>query len=164
MLAKPKVYIETTIISYLTARPSNELLIGAHQELTNKWWNTKKDEFDLYVSELVIQEAGSGDEYAAKRRIESLELLPRLKFDVLSRNLAAKLARATQLPVRAAADAAHIAIAVANGMDYLLTWNCRHIANAQLRRTIEEVCELQGFSAPIICTPEELMENLSDDT
>lgn len=157
---KPRVYIETTVVSYLTARPSSELITTAHQKITQDWWNTKREDFQLFASELVIQEASAGDVDASQRRLEILTPIPLLQADTSTRRLAGFLAKATNIPQRAYADVAHIAMAVTNGMDFLLTWNCRHIANAQLRTIIENVCESQGYVAPTICTPEELMEDL----
>jgi hypothetical protein len=160
MADKPKVYVETTVISYLTARPSNELVAAAHQEITKEWWATKRESFDVFISELVLQEAGAGDQEASQRRLSVLASIPLLKPDEQTRRLAGLLASSTNIPQKALADLAHVALAVTNGMDYLITWNCRHIANAQLRGVIERVCRNQGFAAPIICTPEELMEDL----
>ena len=114
----------------------------------------------MFASELVIQEASAGDVDASQRRLEILTPIPLLQADTSTRRLASFLAKATNIPQRAYADVAHIAMAVTNGMDFLLTWNCRHIANAQLRTIIENVCESQGYVAPTICTPEELMEDL----
>jgi hypothetical protein len=157
----PKVYVETTVISYLTAWPSAEVVTSAHQQITQDWWTTKRSLFDLFVSDLVREEVAAGDEDAASRRLGIVESLPSLAVDQNARQLARILVQRLRIPARAAADGAHIAIAVANGMDYLLTWNCRHIANARLRTIIEDVCASLGYSAPVICTPEELME---DDT
>jgi hypothetical protein len=163
MADKPKVYVETTVISYLTARPSNELVAAAHQEITKEWWAIKRERFELFVSELVLQEAGAGDQEASQRRLGILASIPLLKPDQQTRRLASLLASSTNIPQRALADLAHVAVAVTNGMDYLVTWNCRHIANAQLRSVIDRVCSDQGFVAPVICTPEELMEELPHD-
>jgi hypothetical protein len=158
---KPKVYIETTVISYLTAWPSTELVMAAHQQLTQEWWKSQRDKFDLFVSELVRQEAAAGDAEAARRRLEVIDSLPSLALDEHARQLAEVLAQRLKLPDRASADAAHIALAVMNGMEYLITWNCRHIANARLRTMIETVTTSFGYVAPTICTPEELMEEFT---
>jgi hypothetical protein len=155
---RPKVYVETTVISYLTAWPSSEIVMAAHQQLTQEWWNSQRDKFDLFVSELVRQEAAAGDSEAARCRLEVIDSLLSLTLDEDTRQLAEVLAVHLKLPERAAADAAHIAIAAMNGMNYLITWYCRHIANAQLRTMIEKVITSFGYIAPILCTPEELME------
>ena len=155
---KLKVYLETTIPSYLTARPSRDLVTAAHQQITREWWDTRRHDFDLFVSQMVIDEASAGDPEAATRRLDVLASLPLLDPQAEGTALAQMLIDHIPLPARAAADALHIAIAVVNGMDDLLTWNCTHIANAALRGRIEAACRSRGFSVPIICTPEELLE------
>ena len=155
---KPKVYLETTIPSYLTSRPSRDLVTAAHQQITHEWWDTRRRDFDLFVSQLVLDEAGAGDADAATRRLQILTHLLLVDPRKDEAELAQTLLERVPLPTRAAADALHIAIAVVNGMDYLLTWNCTHIANAALRGNIEAVCHSKGFEVPIICTPEELLE------
>ena len=155
---KPKVYLETTIPSYLTARPSRDLVTAAHQQITREWWDTRRHDFDLFVSQMVIDEASAGDPEATTRRLDVLASLPLLDPQAEGTALAQTLIDHIPLPARAAADALHIAIAVVNGMDYLLTWNCTHIANAALRGRIEAACRSRGFRVPIICTPEELLE------
>jgi predicted nucleic acid-binding protein len=154
---KSPVYVETTIISYLTSRESTELLLAAHQQATRDWWNNFRGDYDVYVSEAVIVEARGGDPEAAERRLEVLALLPEIEISNDSRDLAKELMDKIPLPAKAELDALHIAVAVTNGMDYLLTWNCRHIANATIRHKIEEVCRTAGYEPPTICTPLELM-------
>ncbi len=155
---KPKVCLETTIPSYLMARPSRDLVTAAHQQITREWWETRRQDFDLFISQMVIDEASAGDREAAARRLEIVAALPLLDPREEGAELTQALIADVPLPESAAADALHIAIAVVNGMDFLLTWNCTHIANAALRSRIEAVCRSQGFEAPIICTPEELLE------
>jgi hypothetical protein len=155
---RPKLYLETTIASYLTARPSRDLVTAAHQQITREWWEERRQEFDLFISQMVLDEARAGNEDAAARRLDMLTPLPLLDFREEGADLAEALRAEIPLPESAAADALHIAIAVINGMDYLLTWNCTHIANAALRSRIAAVCRRRGFEVPIICTPEELME------
>ena len=154
---KPKTYIETTVVSYLTCSPSRDLVLAAHQQITKEWWQSRT-RFDLYVSEIVIQEAGGADQEAASLRLNALEGLSILELTPKSRDLAKKLLTQGPLPKKAALDALHIAIAVVNGMDFILTWNCTHIANAAMRQMIEAVCRSLGYEPPVICTPEELME------
>jgi len=155
---KPKVYLETTIVSYLTAWRSPQLVMAAHQEATRNWWDEQKDRFDVFVSEAVIQEASAGDESAASRRLDVLEDIPELEITDETRDLAKQLAASLPLPEKKILDALHIAVAAANAMDYLLTWNCRHIANAVLRNQIQTICRSAGYETPIICTPLELLE------
>jgi predicted nucleic acid-binding protein len=160
---KPSVYVETTIPSYLTAWPSRDLVRTAHQQVTREWW-TRRDRFELYSSRLVIQECQRGDVQAAADRLATMAGIPLLEQGADIADLAAALLRDVPLPERAAADALHIATAAVHGMQYLLTWNCTHIANAALRPQIEAVCRAAGFEPPLICTPEELPEEgLSHD-
>lgn len=160
---KPKVYIETTIISYLTAWRSQQLVMAANQETTRGWWDDERHNFDLYVSEAVIQEASAGDRAAAQRRLEVIQELPELPITDEARDLAKALIENTPLPEKAGVDAVHIATATVNGMDYLLTWNCRHIANATLRNTMHAICQSAGYEMPIICTPLELLAEQRND-
>lgn len=155
---KPKVHLETTIISYLTAWRSPQLVMAAQQEATRTWWDDEAGRFELFISEAVIQEASAGDEAAAERRLQVLHEIAELEVTEETRDLAKQLIAGTPLPDKAQIDALHIAIATVHAMDYLLTWNCRHIANAALRHRIEAVCEDSGYQPPIICTPLELIE------
>lgn len=155
---KPKIYIETSVVSYLTARPSRDLIIAANQQITQDWWQVRRTEFDLYVSQLVVQEAGSGDPTAAQERLQVLDEMPLLELTEDAVTVAEKLVQEGALPPNAVEDALHIAVAVLNGMDYLLTWNFKHLANATMRYKIEQVCRQMGYEPPIICTPQELLE------
>jgi hypothetical protein len=152
---RPKIYLETTIASYLTARTSRNILVAAHQQITRRWWR-RRNRFELFVSQAVLQEAARGDAVVAARRLAAMEGLPVLAVDSAATELSERLVRSCALPPKAQMDAVHIAVSVLNGMDYLLTWNCTHIANATLRGKIEETCRDEGLQAPIICTPEEL--------
>ena len=154
---KPKVYIETTIVSYLSASPSRDIVLAAHQQLTREWW-AGRERFDLFASRPVWDEAARGDAEAAAKRLAALAGVPVLLVSEEASAFADRLLATAILPVKAATDALHIAIAVLNGMDYLLTWNCTHIANAAIRGRIEQACRAAGMQAPIICTPEELTE------
>jgi hypothetical protein len=153
----PSVYLETTIPSYLTAWRNPDLVMAARQQITREWWDTRRNGFDLFISQLVIDEVSGGDASAAARRLEVLEGIMLLEFGDDASALSKSLIRELSLPARAESDAVHIALAVVNGMDYLLTWNCTHIANAMLRPRIEEACRSFGYRMPVICTPEELL-------
>ena len=155
---KSSVYIETTIPSYLTAWRSPELVMAANQEATRKWWDESRAKFGLFISQLVIGEISNGDPEAVKRRIAVVEDLPELALTDKAEALAAKLLLGAALPQKAKADALHIGIATVHGMDYLLTWNCTHIANAIMRPKIESICRAAGYEPPVICTPPELVE------
>ena len=132
-------------------------MVAAHQQITREWWESRI-RFHLYVSQIVIQEVGGGNPDAAKMRLKALEGIPILKLSQDARVLAQELIIRGPMPEKAALDALHIGIAVVNGMDYLLTWNCTHIANAAMRSMIDSVCRSEGYTPPVICTPEELME------
>ncbi|MCY3682287.1 MAG: type II toxin-antitoxin system VapC family toxin [Gemmatimonadetes bacterium] len=160
---KPKVYIETTVISYLTAQPSRDVVIAGHQQSTRDWWKNAADRFELVASQLVLTEASAGDPEAARARLAALNSLTLLDATEEALELAQQLVNAGVVPAKAAEDAAHIAIAVVNGIEYLVTWNYRHIANATIRSQIETVCRNAGFEPAIICTPDELMERDHDD-
>jgi len=153
----PKAYIETTIVGHLTARLSRALVTAAHQQLTQEWWETRRAELDLFVCELVVREAGAGDPLEAQKRLDALGDLPLLELTDDCRRLARELLQHHAVPLEAAEDALHIAVSAVHGMDYLVTWNCAHIANARTREAIISVCRMQGYEPPIICTPEELM-------
>jgi hypothetical protein len=157
---KASVYIETTIVSYLLAEPTKDLVQAAHQRVTREWWATR-DRFDLFVSAAVVAEARRGDIAAATRRLDALSGIPQLSADPRVDGLVQALLHGGALPKRARVDAIHVAVAAVNGVDYLLTWNLRHLANAAIRGKIEEACRKAGLVPPIICTPEELMEPTS---
>jgi len=156
-MKKMRVYIETSIISYLTARMSRDLIVAARQQMTQEWWDDHQSKFEVYISELVVQEAGVGDADAVQRRLGVIAAMPRLQVNAHVTTLAKQIVRAHALPLKAIADATHIALAAVHRMEYLLTWNCKHIANAQLQKGIWSVIQQQGYPIPILCTPEELM-------
>ena len=155
---KPTVYIETSVISYLTARPSRDLIVAAHQQLTVDWWDSVRPRVDCYISPFVIQEASRGDKNAAQRRMDAIASISILELNDEIRELAATYFSAINIPEKAKVDASHLAVAVWHGMDYLLSWNCTHIASGRVRRILGEVNDRLGILTPVICTPEELME------
>ena len=151
------VYIETSIISYLTARVSRDLIVAGHQQMTEEWWSVQRNRFELWASELVVEEASAGDASAAAERLKVLNTIEMLDITEEAGFLATALIERGSLPAKASADALHIAIAAVHNVDYLLTWNCKHIPHAEMRPVIESVCRNMGFIPPILCTPEELM-------
>ena len=161
---KPKVYIETTVVSYLTAWPSRDVVIAGYQQTTRDWWRNAADQFDLVASQLVMREAAAGDADAAKDRLAALDSVTLLDATEEAAELAEQLLDSGAIPIKAAEDAGHIAIAVTNGVDYLVTWNCRHIANATMRSQIERICRNAGYEPTIICTSDELMEPDDENT
>jgi hypothetical protein len=154
---KSRLYLETTIPSYLVARPSRDLLVAAHQQITRDWWESRRSEFDLYVSELALKEVRAGDATLASQRLELLRGIAILTSSSEILDLTEDLIAKGPIPRKAAIDAAHIATATVHGCEYLLTWNCRHIANAELHRGIQRVVRGYGYEAPSLCTPEEMM-------
>jgi predicted nucleic acid-binding protein len=148
--------METSIISYLTARPSRDLVITAHQQTTREWWEKRRKDFEIFVSRLVWQEASAGDTEAVNQRLKILKPLRWLQFRKEVSLLAKALLEIGPLPAKAANDAVHIALAAVHGMHFLLTWNCAHINNAEMVGEIRRICEQRCFPCPVICTPEEL--------
>ena len=144
----PSVYVEISVVSYLTARPSRDVVVAAYQEITRQWWRGARSRFVLFASELVIAEASTGDPDAARARLDIIETIPRLGATAAATELARNLLDFGAVPRDAGDDAAHIAIAVTNGVDYLVTWNFRHIANATMRSRIEDVCRRSGYDPP----------------
>ena len=154
----PTIYLETTIPSYLAARPSRDLIVNAHQQITHEWWRDARKHFDLYISEAVLTEIRMGDPDAAARRLAIVEGLPIVEINDDVRNLAHVYAQSLDLTGRAKADLPHIAFAVAYEMDYLVTWNCLHIANRAVIHRLMEINSQLRRRTPIIVTPEELLE------
>jgi predicted nucleic acid-binding protein len=153
---RPTVYIETTIVSYLTSRGSNDSLMAGQIGATRGWWDVERHKFDLYTSQLVLDEAAAGDPSAAAERFSVLSTLPSVPVTGDAVRLADALVARAALPNNARIDALHVGTAATNGLSYLLTWNCRHLANATLRAKVERVCRDQGYEPPVICTPLEL--------
>ena len=151
------VYIETSVVSYLTARATRNLLAAAWQTATVEWWDNHSPRFELYTSALTIEEAGRGHREAAARRLEALDGITLLPITEAVIALSDALIHRRALPPSAQNDAIHIAVSAVNGVAYLLTWNFRHLANAETRPLIREVCEQKGYRGPEICTPSELM-------
>ena len=157
-MAKPKLYLENSFVGYLTAERSRDIITAARQELSQQWWDERRFGYDLYISEFVTSEASAGDSEAAAERLEVLSGIPEIELTETAANFAEALVQGGPLPEKAALDALHIAAAVSGGMDYLLTWNFKHFAGATIRNQVERKCRLSGYEPPIICTPEELLE------
>jgi predicted nucleic acid-binding protein len=151
------VYIETSVIGYLSVRPSNNLIVMANWEITRRWWETRRNQFTLYISQVVLDEAGQGDAEMASKRLEILQNLSVLELTDAVQDLGMQFLTKTNLPPKASDDAIHIAVATVHRLDYLLTWNCKHIANAQIQSKLTEICLDFGYKLPTICTPYELM-------
>ena len=153
------VYLETTIISYLAARPSRDLVNAARQQVTRDWWDHRRAAFELFVSDIVVLESSSGDPEAVERRLSLLNDIAVLEVNSAAQALASGMIERGALPQGAADDALHLATAAVHGMDFILTWNCRHLANAELMASFEAFFEDSGYEFPIVCTPDELLES-----
>jgi hypothetical protein len=151
------VYIEPTVVSYLTARPTRDKIKSEKQRITREWWAKQRLLFDCYVSQPVLEEITCGEPAMAAKRLESVRNMPTLAVSDLAMRIAAEILRRGYLPPKAATDALHVGVAVANGMEFLLTWNCTHIANAQVEKMTMALCAEHGLAFPVICTPEQLM-------
>jgi predicted nucleic acid-binding protein len=154
---KSRVYLETSVVSYLMALPSRDIVRAAHQQLTRDWWAVR-EQFELFTSQIVLDEAMRGDPDAAARRLSALQGVALLDVTDQAHELAARFLASGIMPAKESVDALHVAVAVIHGMSYLVTWNCSHIANASIRGKIETTCRAAGFQPPLICTPEELLE------
>jgi hypothetical protein len=152
------VYIETSILGYLTARPSRDIVVAANIEITREWWDTRRSDFQLYSSQAVVKETSQGDAAIASQRLEILRNFSLLDLNQPVLDLAEQFLGRSNLPAKADVDAVHIAAATVHGMDYLLTWNCKHIANAQIQGKLAEISLDFGYELPILCTPYELLE------
>ena len=155
---KPTVYIETSIVGYLASRPSRDGIVAANQQLTRDWWNNYRPQFDLFISEAVEAECAAGDATAALERKAYLSGIPILRISAEAKQLAVQFMQQIPLPSKADVDALHIAVATLGGLDFLLTWNCTHIANAVLQTRIRTICRKAGVEPPVICTPLQLKE------
>lgn len=156
---KPSVYIETSVIGYLTSWPRQNPTVAGHQNTTKLWWSKAEDRFDLFVSQLVIRECSDGASDAAQERLDSIDGLPVLPITTDAESLADALIRGKAVPESQPNDALHLALAATHGIQYLVSWNFKHIVNASLRSAIESICRAAEYDPPILCTPEELMED-----
>ena len=157
---KPKVYVETTVVSYLVAKPSRDVTIAARQQATQQLWTEHSDNFEFVISNVVVSEAREGNPTAAQRRLEVLANLPVLDMSSEAIMLVDKLIDAGAVPQQSRPDAQHIAIATANNIEYLVSWNYKHIMNETKRNLINDVCHAAGFQPITLCTPTELIEGI----
>lgn len=151
------VYVESSVISYMTARPSRDVVTSARQTVTIEWWDAYKDTFEIFVSELVIKEIGSGNAAAAQKRLLFVENIPVLETTKNAVELAKLLVEERAVPDSCIEDALHISIAAVQRINFLLTWNFKHINNANTREKISKVIMQAQLKSPILCSPEELI-------
>lgn len=154
---KPSLYIETTVPSYYVSRDSRDVVILAHQQITRAWWRTRLGDFRTFISPVVLEEARAGDPEQAHLRLEVLDAFEVLEANERVESLAVRYVAELNIPDGAIRDAAHLAFACVYELDFLVTWNCTHIANGQVIRRLARLNALAGISTPTICTPEELL-------
>jgi predicted nucleic acid-binding protein len=151
------LYLDTSVIGYLTIRPSTNLITASNSVITQNWWDTRRQNFTLYISEVVLEELARGDQEIATKRLDLISELPLLALNEAVEELAQQFLTKSNLPPKASDDALHIALATVYKVDYLLTWNCKHIANAQIQKKLSQISIQSGYELPTICTPYELM-------
>ena len=151
------LYLDTSIIGYLTIRPSTNLITASNSVITQNWWDTRRENFTLYISEVVLEELARGDQEIATKRLDLISELPLLALNEAVEELAQQFLTKSNLPPKASDDALHIALATVYKVDYLLTWNCKHIANAQIQKKLSQISIQSGYELPTICTPYEIM-------
>jgi predicted nucleic acid-binding protein len=154
---KKSVYVESTVISYLTAKPSRDVVVAGHQQLTREWWDYSLPKLNPFVSQFVVNEVSAGDPVASKARLKSISTFSLLEMKPEIEHIANQYFRAIRIPEKAKSDAFHLAVATWHGLDFLVSWNCTHIASARVRGIVEQINAQNDFATPMICTPEELM-------
>jgi predicted nucleic acid-binding protein len=154
---KPSVYLETSFISYLTGPLSQNMLVATHQHITREWWKTRRLEFELFISPFVVEEVRQGNATQSANRLAMLKNLPSLEQNDEVVELAKAFVQTQLVPSKVANDAYHIATATVHQLNYLLTWNCKHIANAKIQSRLRQVSQQRGYELPILCTPYELL-------
>ncbi len=157
------VYLETTFLSYLVANPAKDVVIAGHQQTTLQWWSMRRNAFNCFISQVVIDEISAGDPFEVRKRLAVAGTIDSLAVTIDAEQLTESILKSGVLPLKAVRDAAHIAVATVHNVQYLLTWNCKHLANAQIARRIAGQCKSAGYEMPMICTPEELLEELTDE-
>lgn len=154
---KRTVSIEFSVISYLTARRSKEIITAAYQEITRDWWDSELEKYECYVSQFVVDEISRGDPEAASQRIDAAKGFKKFGLNDIVHELIGKYKESFSVPEKSQLDLFHLAVSVGNGIDYILSWNFKHIANAYVREKLQEVNGVIGLKTPVICTPEELI-------
>jgi len=155
---KKHIYIETTVVSYLTAKPSRDIMIAGHQEATRELWVKLLSGYEAYISALVFQEAGRGDPVQARARLSAIAKLPMLDINDEAQSLAEKIITQKGIPAEYPDDALHIAIAAVNGIEVIITWSFAHLNNPFTRKKVRKIVDAEGYSCPEVCSPEELLE------
>jgi predicted nucleic acid-binding protein len=156
-MRKPTIYIETSVISYLAGRKSRDLFILTRQEMTHLWWESFRDKYALFTSEIVVMEAGKGDPDAVARRMSYLQDVPILEYTIKIEEVVSLYMLHMNYPEKAVLDAFHLAFSVQSGLDYLLTWNCTHLANEFFQRKLVKLNSDHSIKTPLIVTPEDMI-------
>lgn len=160
IMEKQKVYIETSVVSYYASRPSRDLVIAARQETTRELWPVLAYRFDRHISMLVLTEINKGDLAAVDERKKAILDIPVLDVTRECELLAETIIGEGLIPKQFAEDSLHIALAAVNGMDYLVTWNFRHLNNALTKTHIMRFVEKKGYVPPVVCSPDELLGDI----
>jgi predicted nucleic acid-binding protein len=160
---KESIYLETTVVSYYTSKPSRDIIVLAHQEITREWWDNALKRYDAFISEIVIEEAMAGDAEAAKKRLAILKKFVHLDLNATVEKMAQVYVEKLKMPPKSLRDAVHLAVASVHNVDYLVTWNCSHIANGEVIRKLMQINTSYGIKTPVICTPEELMPKMKGE-
>jgi predicted nucleic acid-binding protein len=155
---KESIYIETSVVSYYVSKPSRDIIVLAHQQITSGWWPKAVKRFDVYISEVVVEEAAAGNKESAEQRLNKLKDFPCLELTEKVEKTAQIYMEKLSIPKKALRDAAHLAVASVHNIDYLVTWNCVHLANGEIIKKLLKINEKLSIKTPVICTPEELME------
>jgi predicted nucleic acid-binding protein len=155
-----RIFVETTIPSYLVARPARDVVQMARQQITRDWWERCRGAHELFTSQIVLDEAGAGDKALARARLELLAPLTLLEISEPVLVFARQIIEGGILPPGADRDAAHIATATVHGLDALLSLNFRHLVNVPIQSRLRRLALSAAYDLPAICTPEELMENI----
>ena len=155
---KPTIYLETSVVSYLTSRPSRDLITAARQQITREWWELAPNRWSIFISDLVIEEAARGDSSAAALRLEALQPLPVLPIETAAKELAAAIIEAGAIPGTEPEDALHIAVATVSRVHYLVTWNLAHLVGPDAKLRLLDTLRALGHTPPLLTTPEELLE------
>ena len=158
-----RIYIESTIPSYVVARPARDLLQAARQQTSKDWWELKRHQHELFTSQIVLAEISAGETEMAKQRLETLAGIPVLRVNEQAENLTLEILGSGLLPADADRDAGHIALATVYEMDILLSWNCRHIVNAAIQARLRKLAAKSGLTLPVLCTPDELTGEIYED-
>ncbi len=162
-MGRASVYLESSVVSYYTNRRSRDLVVAAYQEITSDWWEAELPKYDAYISDFVVQEISRGNPVAAQKRMAAVEPFAFLEIPDAVEDLALRYLTEIDIPRRSHVDAFHIATAVLNGMNYIVSWNFHHISNVFVKERIRRINDVQGVETPVICTPEELREDADEE-